>query len=317
MAQITGKIYQKKKGAENWFPRTVVEAVLGLKSFLQNATGVSSIDSLMYFDTSNGRIGIGITTPQYNLDVAGTFRATGNSRIGGDLKVTGNISTVSLFAASLYSINTYFWSEDHDDIDCWWVGSSGVAEFHEVGARAGFYLLDPEFDEHGEDVHHTISLGGGGFLFSDRIRTPSLGIGVNAPASGIAIGNASALLTYDSTYNAIKVQPNLYSPGYISSGGVSTTSDARLKTDVKPLSLSIEQIADAPAVEFNWVGNGQRGAGSIAQYWEEQLPYNVHHNGDMLTMEYGNIALISAIVCARKIKELEEQIKKLEAKINV
>lgn len=280
MAQITGKIYQKKKGTENWFPRTVVEAVLGLNSYLQDrfdslaniympldGTGVSSIDSLMYFDTSNGRIGIGISTPLYNLDVAGTFHAAGNVEIGGTLTLRTNPSI-------LHSIVSYgeveIDSETELTLNCFDIDEDGNAAFEMVSVRDSLRLRHYDVDERD---------------FSDSE--------VSFDGDHVSFVNPLSAPRYD------------------------TSSDQRLKTNLSPVALTVEQIASAPAVEFNWVGNGQRGAGSIAQYWEAQLPYNVHRNGDMLTMEYGNIALISAIVCARKIQELEEQVKKLEEKIYV
>lgn len=39
-------------------------------------TGVTSIDSLLNFDTTNNRLGIGVASPAYALDVSGTIRTT-------------------------------------------------------------------------------------------------------------------------------------------------------------------------------------------------------------------------------------------------
>ena len=41
-------------------------------------SGVTNIDSLLYFDTTNSRIGIGNRAPAYTLDVNGTLNASGN-----------------------------------------------------------------------------------------------------------------------------------------------------------------------------------------------------------------------------------------------
>ena len=60
-------------------------------------TGATSIDSLLYFDTTNGRVGIGTSSPAHKLDVSGTFRATGNSLIGGNLTV-GTSSARKIFS---------------------------------------------------------------------------------------------------------------------------------------------------------------------------------------------------------------------------
>ena len=78
MSTITGKIYQQMNaaGTENRFPRTVVEAVLGLSSYLQQQ--FSSLSSI-YLSLSGGTI-------------SGSLGITGNSEIGGSLNVGGELT---------------------------------------------------------------------------------------------------------------------------------------------------------------------------------------------------------------------------------
>jgi hypothetical protein len=40
----------------------------------------------------------------------------------------------------------------------------------------------------------------------------------------------------------------------------------RLKTPVKDINLTVDQIADAPAFVFDWNETGKRSLGSSAQY---------------------------------------------------
>ena len=116
-------------------------------------------------------------------------------------------------------------------------------------------------------------------------------------------------LYYDYSDDTIVTDSSITAYSFIQS------SDQRLKTDLAPIGLTVEQIADAPAMEFKWKGNGQMGAGSIAQYWEEVLPYNVHETGGTLSMEYGNIALLSAITLAREVQRLGKEIEELKARL--
>lgn len=98
------------------------------------------------------------------------------------------------------------------------------------------------------------------------------------------------------------------------------TSDERLKSVIGNVNLDLDTIANAPSVLFKWYSNGQRSIGSIAQYWNDITPELIEVDTyGYLHMDYGKIALISAINIARKtvdheskIKQLEERVKELE-----
>ena len=103
---------------------------------------------------------------------------------------------------------------------------------------------------------------------------------------------------------------------FYSYGQVTALSDERDKNVVGNVGLSVEQIADAPAVRFLWK-DGRRGnsmqAGSIAQYWQKVLPEVVQSQADgTLSLDYQVAALISSITVARKVVNHEERIKQLE-----
>lgn len=123
---------------------------------------------------------------------------------------------------------------------------------------------------------------------------------------------AASFIEYDTTYAALHTNAGLYSNSFLTAGVVASSSDERLKANLKDIALTVEQIADARAVEFDWLKpHLGRGCGSIAQYWEKVLPLCVSECGGIKTMQYGNIALISAIILARKVRELEAEIVKL------
>lgn len=92
---------------------------------------------------------------------------------------------------------------------------------------------------------------------------------------------------------------------------ITQTSDERLKEIIRDVTLTIEQVASAPSVVFNWKDVKGTGVGSIAQYWKEILPEAVNE-GEYLSMQYGNIALVSVISVARKVRDHEERIAALE-----
>ena len=115
----------------------------------------------------------------------------------------------------------------------------------------------------------------------------------------------TAFIEWDSSERGLHFNTGIYSDEYISGDGVSTSSDARLKKNLQDVKLTVDQIARARAVTFDWIDESKgSGAGTIAQDWEDLIPQNVHRwGGDMLSIEYGNIALISAIVIAREVEE--------------
>jgi hypothetical protein len=114
--------------------------------------------------------------------------------------------------------------------------------------------------------------------------------------------------------NAVRTSGNFVAQGYVSAGGVSSSSDARLKTDLKNIDLTVDQIADAPAVTFKWKNEttSPRHAGSLAQYWAKVMPEVVGEVANHLTLDYGATALLSSITIAKAVKNHEERIKELE-----
>lgn len=98
-------------------------------------------------------------------------------------------------------------------------------------------------------------------------------------------------------------------------GAVTALSDARKKDVLRDAKIGVEQIADAPAVQFLWKGERAKEGlqvGTLAQYWQTVLPEVVMDKGGELSMQYGVAALVSAIVTARKVVDHEQRITELE-----
>ena len=129
----------------------------------------------------------------------------------------------------------------------------------------------------------------------------------------VGIVNTDPQYTLDVT-GTIHATTGIFADGYVSAGGLSSTSDARMKTDLKDIDLSLDAIADAPAVTFHWKNEttSPRQAGSLAQYWEKVLPESVREVAGYLTLDYGATALLSTISVARKVKDHEARIAELE-----
>ena len=99
---------------------------------------------------------------------------------------------------------------------------------------------------------------------------------------------------------------NLYSRGY-----VTALSDARKKKVLGDVVLYAEQIAQMPAVRFEWKDNKKPGMfiGTLAQNWREILPEAVHTLDDgTLSFDYQSAALVSVINLAREISAIKSKL---------
>ena len=107
--------------------------------------------------------------------------------------------------------------------------------------------------------------------------------------------------------------------GVLSDGYVTALSDERDKIIIENFDIPLDYIAKAPMVSYEWKdkekrGNGQH-VGSIAQYWVRELPELTPEVNNRYSMDYGRIALLSAIVDARHIVNLEDRVARLERRL--
>lgn len=106
------------------------------------------------------------------------------------------------------------------------------------------------------------------------------------PTSGVArmvtITPKQAIYSHDNI-----AVGNVTSAGKVSaSGGFFKESDARLKTDIKPLDYTLDQICSIPTVSF--IMNDQKQIGTIAQNLEELGFEDIVTEGDTLKSEVSN-----------------------------
>lgn len=152
----------------------------------------------------------------------------------------------------------------------------------------------------------------GGTLYLQARNTGNTIINYNSGKCGIGVGSPSQKL---------HVGGNIYATGAVTAL-VATTSDERAKDIIdKVLPLTIEQIADAPAVRFTWKDKSltqKPQVGSIAQYWQNVLPEAVLENvgeKDTLSLQYGVAAMICAITTAREVVRLKKRVSELEKEV--
>ena len=103
------------------------------------------------------------------------------------------------------------------------------------------------------------------------------------------------------------------SAGVTVTGIVDSTSDIKLKENIKTIENSLDKVLKLRGVEFDWKESKEHSIGVIAQEVEEVLPELVHETKGTKTVSYGNITavLIEAIKEQNEIinnmkKEIEE-----------
>jgi hypothetical protein len=95
-----------------------------------------------------------------------------------------------------------------------------------------------------------------------------------------------------------------------------STSDRRLKTNIKPIPNALQKVLSLRGVNFNWKDKAKKGnksqIGFIAQETEKVLPEVVNKSDKYYSMQYAPITA----VLVEAVKEQQKIIEKLESKIN-
>lgn len=101
---------------------------------------------------------------------------------------------------------------------------------------------------------------------------------------------------------------------FYSYGDVTAASDKRKKDFVENANLTVEQIANAPAVKFRWKDKRDElvHVGTYAQYWQNVLPESVSEKNGNLGLNYGAAAMVSVVKVAQKVLTHEEEIEQLK-----
>ena len=115
------------------------------------------------------------------------------------------------------------------------------------------------------------------------------------------------------TYWSLRTNGNAHFANVYSAGYVTALSDARKKRVMGDVVLSAEQIAQMPAVRFEWKDKEKPGMfiGTLAQNWREILPEAVHTLGDgTLSFDYQSAAIVGLINLADEIVSIKNKLKR-------
>lgn len=142
-------------------------------------------------------------------------------------------------------------------------GSVNIENTNEINSYSGHLYLNHRYSSTGASTKNILMCANGGSVI----------IGVN---QGNIAGD-----------NKLYISGNVASSGRVSAaGGFFKESDARLKSDIKPLDYTLDQICSIPTVSF--IMNDQKQIGTIAQNLEELGFEDIVTEGDTLKSEVKN-----------------------------
>jgi hypothetical protein len=219
--------------------------------------------------TSTGKVGVGVSSPDYLLDVRPTGALTGGaieifrgstSGTGGVLNFRPSLGTAVDTIYNL-SITAYDHSGDSNTDGLSINGYDGVSFCTGSNARQERMRIA---QDGGILMGTTTSGGAAGITFSNASDTASYGksMYMNSP--------------YNGTRNAISFAYNSSGVGQIVTGTSSVSyasnSDYRLKENITPMTGALTKVAQLKPVTYKWKLDGKNGQGFIAHELQAVVP---------------------------------------------
>lgn len=289
--------------------------------------------------TAGGYFGIGTSSPAYKLDVAGAVHATTgfitetdvrlNNRIyfkGTDHYIEVDANGLFHFSHGVYTDGTLAargFNNSGSTISLW--GNTYDGKNSIDGVIRSIYAADPtegtiigKFLAKKSDPLGLIlrTYTNGAVSLQSQRENDNLErfvLALNPLGGNVAINQTSASYTLD-VAGTIKASVDIIATGTVTAKDFIKPSDARLKTYMEDIELTVSDIANAPAWRYKWKSDGSIDVGSTTQYWGRLIPELTHklpdgiHNG----MDYGKTATLAVICVARKVENHEHRIAELE-----
>ena len=261
----------------------------------------------------NGYIGVGVENPICALDISGatlaswySFRRNNNTSMGfiGNGDASDNVSIANYTSGSIDLVMGSSYKIVLRATVSGYVGINKTSPTQSLDVVGNIQLTGNTMFKYGEylDEYGNIHQSASNSIWAVISNSNRFNISV------IGSGNVG-IGTVEPSYE-LHVIGTIYA-----TGAVTALSDARKKDVQGDAKIGVEQIADAPAVQFLWLGERAKEGlqvGTLAQYWQAVLPEVVMDKGGELSMQYGVAALVSAIITARKVVDHERRISELE-----
>lgn len=289
---------------QRYSPKMVYNYDKGCLVKLRNASSVDAMITVRIFGNSY------YTTPPFDTVIQFYNYNTGNSIIQysgvnngagfGDIKVFIHDGKVHLwfkqirqfqsFVVHAYYSNSSDYRNMVESISNAAMPTSGVARMVTITPKQSIYAGDDIVSAAGGiNIEHTNEINSyTGHLYLNH-RYSSTGASTKnilmcANGGSVIVGVNAGSIAGD---NKLYIGGNVASSGKVSAaGGFFKESDARLKSDIKPLDYTLDQICSIPTVSF--IMNDQKQIGTIAQNLEELGFEDIVTESDTLKSEVSN-----------------------------
>lgn len=305
-------------------------------------TGLEGVGATTRFIVlPNGNCGIKKYSPEYELDIVGNARAANllfyNRAYNGNAGYVGRGSSVNdNIQLTAYTNNGLgLGANGTDDVlfiaTTLRVGIGTTTPAYKLNVNGTFGVTgssssDPmghiSNESNGISTFRCSYYGGyGAFIGSSKSDSTYI---LNCCSSIRGIGGEGAVTRFIVLSNG-NIGVGTSSPSYTlhvsgsiyATGAITALSDIKQKNIKEYMQIGIDEVANAPIIKFTWKDPKAEDkglqVGSIAQYWEKVLPEAVKRDKEgTLSMSYGVVALVAAISTAKKVRELDERVTKLE-----
>lgn len=289
---------------QRYSPKMVYNYDKGCLVKLRNASSVDAMITVRIFGNSY------YTTPPFDTVIQFYNYNTGNSIIQysgvnngagfGDIKVFIHDGKVHLwfkqirqfqsFVVHAYYSNSSDYRNMVESISNAAMPTSGVARMVTITPKQSIYAGDDIISAAGGiNIEHTNEINSYTSHLYLNHRYSSTGASTKnilmcAKGGSVIVGVNNGSIAGD---NKLYIDGNVASSGKVSAaGGFFKESDARLKSDIKPLDYTLDQICSIPTVSF--IMNDQKQIGTIAQDLEELGFEDIVTESDTLKSEVSN-----------------------------
>jgi hypothetical protein len=287
-------------------------------------TGDLVSDNNIFVDIVNDRVGIGTTVATAQLTVAGDINLTSGiiTATSGIVTASGGfVGNLTGTASAASFATTAFNLADAADITTGTISSDRLTGYYDIDitgtATTAFNLADAA----------NITTG---TISSDRL-TGSYAIDITGNADTASTATEFTVTANNSTNETVypvfvdaatgsqgaETDAALsYNPSTntLTAGTFNSTSDRKLKENVKVVKNASELINKLEGVNFTWIETGEKSVGVIAQQVESYIPELVSENQEVKSVNYNGLVgiLIEAFKeQQRQIEELKEVIQNL------